>query len=128
VLVGAFAALRAILPSTSPQRWAFDAAATMFLVSVAPLCWRGFLSAMRASAARDDGGRVLLLGISAIFLAVILTPLALVVGGQTKLGHEGSWTHNYYACAGLELCKICLCLHYAHAFLGLTINVLGRVL
>lgn len=96
--------------------WSFDAAALLFLGSAAPLWRRGTPDAMRAGAARDDGGRVLLLGVSAIVLAVILVALGTVAAGRAKLDPADIALVVATLVLAWGFANLVYAFHYAHLF------------
>lgn len=64
---------------------AFDLAALAFAASCLPLWQADGLEAIRARAARDDGGRVLLRLTALVILSAILVALVLMVRGRAAL-------------------------------------------
>ena len=63
----------------------FDAGAVLFFVLISPLLWQRQTAAGMKQASRDnDANRAVLLGISTIVSLVILTTVALELGGKTK--------------------------------------------
>ncbi len=64
----------------------FDLAAVGFLASCFPIWRSDRLEAIRARGARDDGGRILLLIVSLIVLAVVLIAVGMMIKTRSALG------------------------------------------
>lgn len=86
VLGGATAALVPLVGLLKGTVIGFDIAALVFVLSCIPLWREEEVEGIRARAARDDGGRALLLLTSLVLLLVILVTLALMVRGRAALG------------------------------------------
>lgn len=94
----------------------FDVAAMIFLLSTARLWWRSTPDAMRSSAARDDGGRPLLLGVSAIVMTVVLIVLGTIVQRQSMVGIEDLALVVATLVLAWSFSNLLYAFHYAHLF------------
>ena len=85
VLAASIPAFLAIYPSRLALSLGFDLAAATFLVTA--ITWLGGAKpdALRAAAARNDGGRGTLLAISALLLAAILVVVGLEIGAPQSV-------------------------------------------
>ena len=82
----AVAALRLLqMPWAIAEVLAFDLAATVFLLSCVPLWHETGAEGMRSRAARDDGGRVMLLLVSCLALAAVVGALLQIAGADETL-------------------------------------------
>lgn len=85
VLVGVVAALYVPLGAEHALVLGFDFAAAAFLLTCLPLWREAQSAALRKRAARDDGGRALLLLVAVATLGVVLTALGRMVLGRSGL-------------------------------------------
>lgn len=115
LLVAGAAALRFTSPDVATVV-AFDLAAFVFLVSVAPLWWHGTPSRIRSSAARDDGSRILLLAVTAIVVVVILVAVGLMVGTRSTLGPADLVLVVATLLLAWGFVNTVYALHYAHIY------------
>lgn len=95
---------------------AFDLAAGAFLASLVPLWSRGTPERLRAGAARDGGGRLLLPVIAPPVVAVILVALALVMRARTALGPVDLVLVLITLVLAWGFVNAVFALHYAHRF------------
>lgn len=116
VLVAATAAALLWLPLEEAVIWGFDAAALLFVASALPLWAEDHPDAGRARAARDDGGRVLLLVTAVAVLVAVLLALGHLVEGKARLSAA-----DLAVVAGTLLLawlfgNLVFAFHYAHLF------------
>jgi uncharacterized membrane protein len=116
VLLAGIVAALPFLTLTVAVVTAFDVAAVVFLASVAPLLGTGTPAAMRASAARNDGNRVLLLAVSAVIVLVILVALGLVIEDKETLGPGHLILVIISMVLAWSLTNTLYALHYAHLY------------
>jgi uncharacterized membrane protein len=95
---------------------AFDFASLVFLVSTVSVWKKGTPSEMRMKAARDDGGRTLLLAISTILIAVILVVLVTIMGGAASRSMGGLALIVVTQLLAWMFANIVWAFHYAHLF------------
>ena len=94
----------------------FDAAATAFVVSIAPLLGRGEASAMRLQAKRNDANRTMLLAVTGAVTVTVLVAVGKVLhAGGDALGTAlaigalaASWLFS----------NVVYAMHYAHLYYG----------
>lgn len=90
LFLGVFALTGLAAAMLTPARVAlvlgFDIGAAAFALSAYPLWRTSAPAAMRAHAARDDGGRALLLAVAALILLAILVALGGMMAGRARLG------------------------------------------
>lgn len=95
---------------------AFDAAATVFLVSLLPLLRDSKIDDIRRHAAENDANRLLILVITSLLTLVVLT----AISGELKHVHEGAPLAPVKLVATLLLiwlfANTVYTLHYAHAY------------
>lgn len=94
----------------------FDIAVLVFLAASLPLLFEAGPEAIRSRAARDDGGRVLLLLTAIASLMAVLTALVRLVQAQTRLG----WAELGPVIGTLALAWVFVntvySFHYAHLY------------
>ncbi|EEW25919.1 DUF1345 domain-containing protein [Rhodobacter ferrooxidans] len=94
----------------------FDAAAAVFLATCLPLWLDDHPDRMRARAARDDGGRGLLLLVSVSALVVVVLALAQLIGGR-QAQDMGSFALLVGTLLSAWLfVNLVFAFHYAHVF------------
>ena len=93
---------------------AFDAAAALFLVSVAPLLRSGDRDAMRVRAVENDANRTVLLGLTFLTTLVILVSVARELGGH--VGRGGVVLVIATLALAWLFSNTVYALHYAHIF------------
>lgn len=95
---------------------AFDGAAAAFLISLVPLFWGTSVADMRARAARNDAGRALVLGLTALLTLVVMAAIT----GELR-GAQGGDPLAIGKLVGTLLliwlfANSVYALHYAHAY------------
>ena len=95
----------------------FDLAVLVFLATVAPL-WlnAGAVDEIRLRAARDDGGRVLLLLMAVTALVVVGIAVALLVSGRDNLGSRDLLLVAGTLVLAWVFVNLVFAFHYAHLF------------
>ena len=116
VLLVSTATVSLVIPLQNAIVLGFDLAASVFLLSTAPLWRRGTPSEMRDNAARDDAGRALRLGVSGIVLIVILVALGLMVEGRPKLGPRDLGLVVATLVLSWIFANLVYAFHYAHLY------------
>ena len=86
VLVLASGLLSLAVPKVEAILIGFDVAVLVFIISCVRLWTHGKAEAMRREAQRDDAGQLLLLAISALISAVILTALGAIILDKQAMG------------------------------------------
>jgi uncharacterized membrane protein len=95
---------------------AFDLAAMVFLASAAVVWKQGTPEEMRQNAARDDGGRAMLLVTSTIVIGVILVVLVTIVSGTQSRTPSGLTLVIVTQLLAWIFANIVWAFHYAHLF------------
>jgi uncharacterized membrane protein len=116
ILVAGVVALLLFVPINFAIVLAFDAAALVFLASTVAVWKRGTPSEMRKNAARDDGGRGMLLVISTIVIGVILVALVTMIGGTATRSIAGLMLVVVTQWLAWLFANIVWAFHYAHLF------------
>lgn len=116
VLLLTAGALAPALPFRLAVIVGFDLAALCYIVSVAPLWWSGSPEKIRSSAAQNDGGRGLLLGIAAIASSVIMVALATMVGDHPGLARAEILLVLATLILVWLFANLVFTFHYAHLF------------
>lgn len=104
------------MPWESAEVLAFDLAAMLFLLSCLPLWHESGAGPMRSRAARDDGGRVLLLLVSVATLAAVVRALLRIAGADAVL--DAGQALLVVATLALAWCFVntVYAFHYAHLY------------
>ncbi|MFN3288549.1 MAG: DUF1345 domain-containing protein [Sphingomonadaceae bacterium] len=116
VLVGAtlVAALR--LPPEAAAIVGFDLAALLFVAGAAGLWAEDHPDRARARAARDDGGRVLLLAVAAAVLAAVLLALGQLIEGRARLSPADLAVVAGTLVLAWLFANLVFAFHYAHLY------------
>jgi uncharacterized membrane protein len=119
LLVAGYLGYRAVVPASDWQdatAMAFDLAASVFLLSLIPLLRDSSAEAMRARAARNDAGRVLVLGLTGLLTLAVMAAIT----GEMKGAQSGEVLAMVKLVGTLLLIWLfansVYALHYAHAF------------
>ena len=116
VLVAGVAALAPFAPINYVIALAFDCAAIVFLISTVTVWRRGTSDEMRKNAARDDGGRIMLLIISTIVIGVILAVLVTIIGEKTSGTFAGLPFVIVTQLLAWIFANVVWAFHYAHLY------------
>ncbi|MGB8814162.1 MAG: DUF1345 domain-containing protein [Paracoccaceae bacterium] len=96
--------------------WGFDLAAIAFLAASLPLWLDDHPDKMRARAARDDGGRVLLLVVSVIVVAVVALALVGLISGRGARDAAAVGVILVTLVLAWMFANLVFAFHYAHVF------------
>ncbi len=114
ILVGAATGLVPVLGMTRGVLTGFDAAALLFIGSLAPLLRQGQAAKMRARAARNDANRAVLL----VFCGIVMFVVLVAVGGELR-GRNSTVTIALVVgtlILAWLFSNIVYALHYAHLY------------
>jgi uncharacterized membrane protein len=110
------AGLGIIVPFNYAAVVAFDCAALVFLASAIAVWRRGTPAEMRKNAARDDGGRAMLLAVSTIVIGVVLVALVTIMGGTASRTIGGLALVVVTQLLAWTFANVVWAFHYAHLF------------
>jgi uncharacterized membrane protein len=116
LLVVGTAGLSLLAPANYAIVAAFDCAALIFLASTAMVWRQGTPNEMRKNAARDDGGRAMLLAVSTIMIGVILVALVTIMGGTASRTFSGLVLVVVTQLLAWIFANVVWAFHYAHLF------------
>jgi uncharacterized membrane protein len=95
---------------------AFDASALVFLLSTAQLWKSGSPEELRKNAARDDGGRAMLLTVSTVVIGVILVVLVEIIGDKSSRTPSGLAVVIATQVLAWLFANLVWAFHYAHLY------------
>jgi uncharacterized membrane protein len=104
------------LPINYAMVLAFDLAALVFLATCAAVWKQGLPQELRLNAARDDGGRAMLLAISTIVIGVILVVLVTIMGGAKSRTPGGLALVIATQLLAWIFANVVWAFHYAHLY------------
>lgn len=116
LLIAGVAGLLTIRPMTLALIGGFDLAAAAFILSLVPVWRHSSPDSIRKTAARDDGGRVLLLTLTAIIVAVVTVSVGTLLADQGALAAGGTALLVATLLTGWIFTNLVFAIHYAHAF------------
>jgi len=116
LLVTGFAALAAVLPMEMALIGGFDIAAGAFALSLLPGWHRSSPDTIRKTAARDDGGRQILLALTAIIVTVVTLSVGVLVGDKDALSAGRIAVLVLTLLSGWVFTNLAFAIHYAHVF------------
>lgn len=94
----------------------FDCAAAVFLASYIPLWREAEVSGIRARAARDDGGRALLLSVAAITVAAVLVALIAMLENRSGANRRELALAALTMVLAWTFANLVYAIHYAHLY------------
>ncbi len=95
---------------------AFDLAALLFLLSSARHWFEGAPQTIREQAARDDGGRIALLTVTAVVVAAVMAAVGSLIRRRGQLGPELLILTVGTLVLAWAFANIVMAYHYAHRF------------
>ncbi len=116
ILLIAVATLHAFMPLGKALIGGFDLAAGVFILSLAPKWFNSSPETIRKTAMRDDGGRFLLLTVTAVIVVVVTLAVGGLVTDKDDLtaGHIALLAITLLA--GWTFTNLAFAIHYAHVF------------
>jgi uncharacterized membrane protein len=116
LLVAGFAALAAFLPTEMALIGGFDIAAGAFALSLLPAWLNSSPDTIRKTAARDDGGRQILLTLTAIIVTVVTISVGVLVADKDALSASRIALLVLTLLSGWVFTNLVFAIHYAHVF------------
>ena len=116
LLMAGFAALAAFLPIEMALIGGFDIAAGAFALSLLPAWLNSTPDTIRKTAARDDGGRQILLTLTAIIVTVVTISVGVLVADKDALSASRIALLVLTLLSGWVFTNLVFAIHYAHVF------------
>lgn len=94
----------------------FDLAAGAFILSLLPVWFHSSPDSIRKTAARDDGGRTLLLALTAVMVAVVTVSVGTLLSDRGGMPRSGIAMIVMTLLIGWVFTNLVFAIHYAHVF------------
>jgi uncharacterized membrane protein len=116
LLVSGFAAFTVYLPMEMALIGGFDIAAAAFALSLLSAWQHSSPDTIRKTASRDDGGRQILLALTAIIVTVVTISVGILVGDKDALTAGRIALLVLTLLSGWVFTNLVFAIHYAHVF------------